>query len=105
MNAPFQFTPQATEDLDAIWWFIAEDNRDAADRVEMEIVATCRRLAKHPLIGTRRQDITPLAVRFWTLPKFSSYVIVYRPDTAPLQVVAVLHGKRDLKKTMEGRFS
>jgi hypothetical protein len=23
MNAPFQFTPQATEDLDAIWWFIA----------------------------------------------------------------------------------
>ena len=24
MNAPFQFTPQATEDLDAIWWFIAE---------------------------------------------------------------------------------
>jgi len=34
MNAPFQFTPQATEDLDAIWWFIAADNRDAADRVE-----------------------------------------------------------------------
>jgi plasmid stabilization system protein ParE len=49
MNAPFQFTPQATDDLDAIWWFIAEDNRDAADRVETEIIATCRRLAKHPL--------------------------------------------------------
>jgi plasmid stabilization system protein ParE len=31
MSAPFQFTPQATEDLDTIWWFIAEDNRDAAD--------------------------------------------------------------------------
>src|ERR1017187_9958469 len=27
MNAPFQFTPQATEDLDAIWWFIAERSR------------------------------------------------------------------------------
>ena len=105
MNAPFQFTPQATEDLDVIWWFIAKDNRDAADRVEMEIIATCRRLAKHPLIGTRRQDITPLAVRFWTLPKFSNYVIVYRPDTAPLQVVAVLHGRRDLKKILEGRPS
>ena len=46
MNALFQFTPKATEDLDAIWWFIAEDNRDAADRVETEIIATCRRLAK-----------------------------------------------------------
>jgi plasmid stabilization system protein ParE len=103
MNAPFQLTPQATEDLDAIWWFIAEESRDTADRVEMEIIATCRRLAKHPLMGTKRQDITPLVVRFWTLPKFSSYVIVYRPDTAPLQVVAVLHGKRDLRKALEGR--
>jgi plasmid stabilization system protein ParE len=103
MDAPFQFTTQATEDLDTIWWFIAEHSRDAADRVEMEIVATCRRMAKHPLMGTRRRDITQLPVRFWTLPKFASYVIVYRPDTAPLQVVAVLHGKRDLKKALEGR--
>jgi len=95
MNAPFQFTPQATEDLDAIWWFIGEDNRDAADRVEMEIIATCRRLAKHPRIGTKRQDITSLPVRFWTLPKFSNYVIVYRPDSVPLQIVAVLPSKRD----------
>jgi plasmid stabilization system protein ParE len=103
MNAPFQFTPQATDDLDAIWWFIAEDNRDAADRVETEIIATCRRLAKHPLMGTKRQDITSLPVRFWTLPKFSIYAIVYRPDTALLQVVAVLHGKRDMKNILEGR--
>lgn len=103
MNAPFQFTPQAAEDLDAIWWFIAEDNRDAAKRVEMEIIATCRRLAKHPRMGTKRQDITPLPVRFWTITKFPNYVIVYRPDSAPLQVVAVLHGKRDLKKVLEGR--
>ena len=70
MNAPFQLTPQATEDLDALWWFIAEDSRDAADRVEMEIIATCRRLAKHPMMGTRRQDITSLPVRFRTLPNF-----------------------------------
>ena len=67
MNAPFQLTPQATEDLDAIWWFVAEDNPEAADRVEMEIVATCRRLAKHPRTGTKRRDITPLPLRFWTV--------------------------------------
>jgi plasmid stabilization system protein ParE len=100
MNAPFQFTPQATEDLDAIWWFIAKHSRDAADRVELEIVQTCRRLAKHPLMGTKRQDITPIAVRFWTVAKFPNYVIVYRPETVPLQVVAVLHRKRDLKEVL-----
>lgn len=102
MNAPFRFTPQATEDLDAIWWFIAADNRDAADRVEMEIVATCRRLAKHPLMGTKRLNITPLPVRFWSVTKFPNYVVVYRPETVPLQVVAVLHGKRDLKTVLAG---
>jgi plasmid stabilization system protein ParE len=105
MNAPFQFTPQAVEDLDAIWWFIVQDNRDAADRVESEIIATCRRLAKHPLMGTKRQDITPLPVRFWTVAKYANYVIVYRPDTVPLEIVAVLHGQRDLKEMLKQRSS
>jgi plasmid stabilization system protein ParE len=104
MNAPFLLTPQATEDLDAIWWFIAQGNRDAADRVETEIVTTCRRLAKRPMIGTKRRDITSLPVRFWTVTKFPNYVIVYRPETVPLQVVAVMHGKRDLKKVLKSRF-
>jgi antitoxin ParD1/3/4 len=70
MNAGFELTPQATADLDAIWWFIAEDSRDAADRVEIEIAATCRRLAKHPLMGTKREDVTQAPVRFWTVTKF-----------------------------------
>lgn len=86
MNPAFQFTPKATEDLDSIWWFIAQDSRDAADRVEMEIVAACGRLARHPLIGIKRQDVTSLPVRFWTVTKYPNYVIVYRPETAPLQV-------------------
>ena len=103
MNAPFQFTPQATEDLDAIWWFKAWDSPDAADRLEMEIVATCRRLAKRPLMGTKRQDLTPLPVRFWTVTRFPNYMIVYRPETAPLQVVALLNGKRDVKEVLSKR--
>jgi plasmid stabilization system protein ParE len=69
------------------------------DRVELEIVATCRRLAKHPLVGSKRRDITPLAVRFWTVTRFPNYV----PETVPLQIVAVLRGRRDLKRILEGR--
>jgi plasmid stabilization system protein ParE len=100
MNTLFQLTSQAIEDLDAIWWTIAEDNRDAAEQVEMEILATCKR---HPRIGAKREDITMLPVRFWTITKFPNYVIVYRPENNPLQVVAVLHGKRDLKEVLEER--
>jgi antitoxin ParD1/3/4 len=54
-------------------------------------------------MGTKRQDITMLPVRFWTITKFPNYVIVYRPETNPLQVVAVLHGKRDLREVLEER--
>jgi plasmid stabilization system protein ParE len=103
LNALFQLTSQAIEDLDAIWWNIAEDSRDAAERVEAEILATCHRLAKHPQMGRKRPDITSLPVRFWTITRFPNYVIVYRPETTPLQVVAVLHGKRDLRELVEGR--
>jgi plasmid stabilization system protein ParE len=105
MNSGFELTPLATQDLDDIWWFIAKDSPEAANRVEAEIVSTFRRLAKHPLIGTRRRDITHLLVRFWTLPKFPNYVIVYSPDKTPLQVIAVLHGRRDPKKALQGRLS
>jgi plasmid stabilization system protein ParE len=104
-KAPFQLTTQAIEDLDAIWWNIAEENRDAAERVETEILATCHRLSKHPRMGTKRQDITMLPVRFWTVTKFPNYVIVYRPETIPLRVVAILHGKRDLQEVLESRPS
>jgi len=101
MKTAIQFTPQAVDDLDDIWWFIAKDSREAADRVEAEIVASCRRLAKHPLMGVKRQDITRLRARFWTVTRFPNYVIVYRPEMIPLQVIAVLHGKRDLKRVLE----
>jgi len=103
VEAPFQLTPLAIEDLDAIWRFIARDSPEAADRVELEIIATCRRLAKRPLMGTKRQDVTTLPLRFWTVTKFPNYVIVYRPEPAPLQVIAVLHGKREMKQALEKR--
>jgi plasmid stabilization system protein ParE len=104
MSALFELTVQAIEDLDSIWWFIVEDSWEAADRVETDIVATCRRLAGHPLIGHRRRDITPLPVRFWMLPKYPNYTIVYRAEIKPLQVVAILHGKQDMGEVLKDRL-
>ena len=104
MNASFQLTTQAADDLDEILWFVAKASEEAAERLEAEIVATFRRLATYPLIGHSRRDITTLPVRFWTLPKYSNYVVVYRPDTKPLQVIAVLHGKRNAKEVLKERF-
>src|SRR5258708_521258 len=104
MSASFKLTALATEDLDGIWWFIAADNEDAANRVETGIVSMCRRLARSPCLGHRRPEITPLPVRFWTVPRYPNYVIVYRPETKPLQVVGILHGKQRLNDILKDRL-
>jgi plasmid stabilization system protein ParE len=101
MPTPFQLTPQAIGDLGGIWDYIAEDNVDAANRVESAILSACSSLARHPLLDSKRSEITSLPVRFWTVTRFPNFVVVYRPDTRPLQVIAVLHGKRDLKSLLE----
>jgi plasmid stabilization system protein ParE len=33
-----------------------------------------------------------------------SYLIVYRPETSPLQVVAILHGRRDVEELLKDRL-
>ena len=53
--------------------------------------------------GHFRSDLTSRSLRFWTLTHYPNYTIVYRPDTSPLQVVAVLHGKRNLRRILKGR--
>jgi plasmid stabilization system protein ParE len=100
MPTAYQLTPRALSDLDDLWNYIAEDSVEAANRVESAILAACDSLARHPLLGSKRSEITPLPVRFWTVSRFPNFIVVYRPDTNPLQVIAVLHGKRNIRAVL-----
>jgi antitoxin ParD1/3/4 len=104
MSSGFQLTPSAAEDLDSIWSFIARGSQDAADRVETAVINACHRLARYPRLGKTRKDIIDLPVRFWTVPKYSNYVIVYRQQSEKLQVIAILHGKRNAGKILDERL-
>ncbi len=90
----FVFSPEAREDLNDIWDYIAEDNVDAADKVRDKIFDACEMLVRMPEIGHVRQDLVPLPVRFWPV---LSYLIVYRSESKPLQIVRVLSGYRDIQ--------
>src|SRR5665213_2356449 len=96
MSEAFQLTHFAFDDLEMIVAHIAQDNLDAAIRVESAIIMACRRLSRNPLIGSKHADVTPLPVRFWPVSQFPNYIIVYLPESRPLQVVAILHGMRDI---------
>lgn len=89
----YSLTAQAALDLRDIWDYIATDNLSAADRVIVELEKALQGLADRPGKGHVRQDLTPRQVRFWGV---RSYLIVYRPDVEPLQILRVIHGARDL---------
>jgi plasmid stabilization system protein ParE len=92
----YQLTSKAEGDLFAIWSFIARDNIDAADRVAAAIFDACAFLAAAPLRGHVHKDLTSLPVRWWTVLRYSNYVIVYDPAAKPLQILRILHGARNV---------
>ena len=65
---------------------------DAADRMRDNIYEAINKLADMPGMGHRREDLTRQALLFWPVGK---YLIIYRPDTAPLEIVRVVSGYRD----------
>ena len=99
----YALTPLAKADIFDIWCYIADDREDAADRVEQAIYDACALVAEAPTRGHSRPDLTTRSLRFWTLTRYPNYTVVYRPGTAPLQVVAVLHGKRNVRRILKQR--
>ena len=94
---PFRISPEAAANISEIWEFIARDNLEAAERVRLELYDAIQGLAEIPGKGHLREDLTDKPVKFW---RVRSYLIVYRPDTEPLEVVAVLHGARDIPRLL-----
>ncbi len=90
----YRLTRRARTDLLQIWNYIAEHNIDAADRLREEFRSAFNRVADMPNLGHTREEILDATYRFW---RVRSYLIVYRPDAKPLQVIRIIHGARDLK--------
>jgi antitoxin ParD1/3/4/toxin ParE1/3/4 len=57
-------------------------------------------LATTPEAGHVRRDLTRQDVLFWPV---RSYLEIYHPQRRPIAIVAVLHGKRDVKNTLRCR--
>ena len=97
----YALTPLAKADIFDIWSYIADDSEETANRVEQAIYDACAFVAEAPMRGHSRPDLTSRPLRFWTLTRYPNYTVVYRPDTSPLQVVAVLHGKRNIRRILK----
>src|ERR1017187_4413684 len=102
MKRRYVLAPEAALDLVQIWRYIKNNaSLGMADRVESVIREKIVYLAGTPGGGHWRKDLTDEPVKFF--PTYS-YLIVYRPETKPLQVVAILHGRRDVEQMLKDRL-
>jgi toxin ParE1/3/4 len=102
MKARYILAPQAAFDLVEIWQYIKEQGSvGAAERIESEILEKLTFLAETPRAGHFREELTNEPVRFFPV---YSYLIVYRPETKPLQIVSILHGRQDVERILKERL-
>jgi antitoxin ParD1/3/4/toxin ParE1/3/4 len=91
----FVLTRSAERDLDQIKSFLVEKAGATITRkVLKDIRAAMDLLGAEPGTGHVRDDLTTRPVKFWPI---YSYLIVYDPETKPLQIIRVLHGMRDVE--------
>jgi len=90
----YRISHKANIDIEGICDYIAEDNPEAAGRLDEKIHRAIERLAEFPGMGHMRADVEDKRYRFWVVGK---YVIAYRVEQDELLVIRVLHGARDFR--------
>jgi toxin ParE1/3/4 len=86
----YQLRPQAEADIQAIAFYIAEDNPSAAKRWCEDIYCCCQRIGEMPGIGVSRPEVRP-DLRSFAL---GNYLILYRQIEGGAEIIRIVHGAR-----------
>jgi toxin ParE1/3/4 len=99
MNECF-IAPAARLDVLEIWNYYAIElaNLEAADRLRDDLFDAIRHLAQQPHLGHLRRDLAKEPLRFWRVRR---YLIIYRSEKSPVEIVRVLHGARDVRAILD----
>lgn len=89
-------TDEAEEDLIKIWFDIAPDNPAAADKMLRRIDEKFVLLAGNPKLGRALPELCE-GMRRWPI---GQYLILYREIAGGVEIVRVIHGRRDLQRAL-----
>jgi plasmid stabilization system protein ParE len=90
-------TEPVAADIRDINRYLRERSPQAAKIVRGKLRDAMRMLAEFPRIGHHRPDVADESLRFWVV---YSYLIAYRPETKPLEVIRILHGAQDVRQIL-----
>jgi toxin ParE1/3/4 len=87
------WSPTAERDLAEIWTYLNQNaSRELANAQTRRIYDRCAALRRRPLTGRARNDLLPGVRQVLVNP----YIIFYRIRTDSVEIMHVLHGRRDL---------
>jgi plasmid stabilization system protein ParE len=96
----YVLSADADFDLDEIWEYIAADNLDAADRWIGKLFDAFESLGQASGLGHRREDPTPIQS---CSGRSALYLIIYRAERRPIEIVAITQGSRDIPAFLSRR--
>jgi toxin ParE1/3/4 len=90
-------SPRAEADLDAILVYPQRTNPAAAERYATDFYDKGQALARFPEMGRLRPEIATNLRSTLVWP----YIIFYRVEGDVVQIIRILHGRRDLRRIMK----
>lgn len=96
--AEILFTPLASEDLQEIWVYLAENaSKETANKFLLSVKKKCETVAEFPEMGRVRHEYL---LNLRSFP-FSNYIIFYLPFDNGIEVLRIVHGSRDIQQIFD----
>lgn len=100
MGHKYRLSARAASDIAHIWdeIFTKSQSSSRAEKVAKKLFAAFELLAESPQAGHWREDLAEKPLKFWSV---YSYLIVYNPESSPIEFIAVVHGAQDVRALLE----
>jgi toxin ParE1/3/4 len=95
--AEIRHSPQSEADLEAILEYLHQNQPALAERFATAFYEKGQMLARFPEMGRLRPELAPNLRSTLVHP----YVLFYRVEGETVQIVRILHGKRDLRRIIQ----
>ncbi|NOT32107.1 MAG: type II toxin-antitoxin system RelE/ParE family toxin [Planctomycetes bacterium] len=94
----YRFTPRAQADLAELLEFVStQSGSNRAQAVKDAVFDAVLLLARMPGMGHRREDLPDPSMRAWPV---HGWLILYRPERMPLEIVRIVGGWQDVPTTL-----
>ena len=101
MKASYKLSRLAEQDVSSIAQYIAQDDLDSAIYFTEEVERVCGLIAIMPEIGSSISFIKTHQFHYFPAGHFQKYLIFYHTANESVEIVRVLHKRRDIESLFD----